>query len=243
LTGGPVLSFDHVDAAYGPYKALFGVSFEVEAGSVVALVGPNGAGKSTVARVASGLIRASAGTVRVDGKDITRWPAWKLARLGVAHVPEGRSVFSTLTVEENLVLTFRRSVGRKKVPAALQRAYGAFPKLAERREQMAGTLSGGEQRMVALAKVLAVENKLLIADELSLGLAPVVVAEVYDALEQIVRGGTALMIVEQHLDRVAGLADKVLLLNSGLLLSEGSVDEMRGEISKLLPGVGGPASG
>ncbi|HUO49876.1 MAG TPA: ATP-binding cassette domain-containing protein, partial [Acidimicrobiales bacterium] len=152
--GAPLLELSDVDVAYGPYRALFGVSFTVAEGSAVALVGSNGAGKSTVARVASGLVRARTGTVRFGGRDITRMPAWRIARLGLAHAPEGRSVFATLTVEENLALTFRRAAGPRGAPALLKHAFEAFPLLGERRAQTAGTLSGGEQRMLTLAKVL-----------------------------------------------------------------------------------------
>jgi len=182
MAAAPLLELRNVDAAYGPYRALFDVSFSVAESSSVALVGPNGAGKSTVARVVSGLVPATGGTVRFDGRDVTRLAPWRIARLGLAHAPEGRSVFATLTVEENLVLTFRRAVGPGGVPDLLDRAFVAFPRLGERRRQLAGTLSGGEQRMLALAKVLALPQRLLVVDELSLGLAPAVVDEVFVAL-------------------------------------------------------------
>ncbi len=168
-----------VAAGYGPFRALFDVSLAVAPGEAVALLGPNGAGKTTVARVATGLVRPTAGAVRVEGDDLTGAPAHRFARAGVAHAPEGRSVFATLTVEENLRLSFRRALGRAGVGAALDRAYELFPALGRRRGQLAGTLSGGEQRMLSLARVLVESPQLLIADELSLGLAPIIVDEVY----------------------------------------------------------------
>jgi len=210
-----VLELDGVDAGYGAFRALFGVTFSVPAGGVCALLGPNGAGKTTVARVASGLVRPTAGSVRFRGEDVTGQPAWKLARAGIAHAVEGRSVFATLTVHENLLLAFRRSVGRKGVDAALERAYAEFPRLGERRGQEAGTLSGGEQRMLSLARVLADPPGLLIADELSLGLAPVIVDEVYRTLQAIRDAGSSLLIVEQHVNRALELADTAVLLGKG----------------------------
>lgn len=218
---GDVLVLQHVSAAYGPYRALFDVSFSVPAGGIVALVGSNGAGKSTVARVVSGLVTASAGKVALGEHDVTGLPAYKIARLGMAHVVEGRGVFSSLTVEENLTLAFRQRAGRRLLAANLERAYAAFPILGERRRQMAGTLSGGQQRILSLAKVLVVPPQVLIADELSLGLAPVVVDTVYDGLAEINRNGTALMVVEQQVSRVLSLASKAVVLDRGSVAYEG----------------------
>jgi branched-chain amino acid transport system ATP-binding protein len=218
---GDVLLLQHVSAAYGPYRALFDVSFSVPAGGIVALVGSNGAGKSTVARVVSGLVTASSGTVALCGHDVTGLPAYKIARLGMAHVVEGRGVFSSLTVEENLTLAFRQRAGRRLLASNLERAYTAFPILGERRRQMAGTLSGGQQRLLSLAKVLVVPPQVLIADELSLGLAPVVVDTVYDGLAEINRNGTALMVVEQQVSRVLSLASKAVVLDRGSVAYEG----------------------
>jgi branched-chain amino acid transport system ATP-binding protein len=231
----PLLELRNVEASYGPYRALFGVSFAVSRGSAVALVGSNGAGKSTVARVISGLVRASAGSVRFDGHDITRWPAWRIARAGIAHAPEGRSVFATLTVEENLLLPARSAGGGGRPGEALDRAFGAFGQLAERRHQLAGTLSGGEQRMLSLAKALAVPQRLLIVDELSLGLAPQAVDEVFDALRAIRDTGTSLLVVEQHLDRVLSIADRAVVLVRGRVAAEGSLSEIASAITQLLP--------
>ncbi|HXY29047.1 MAG TPA: ABC transporter ATP-binding protein [Acidimicrobiales bacterium] len=230
----PLLELRDVEASYGPYRALFGVSFTVPQGSVVALVGSNGAGKSTVARVISGLVRASAGSVCFEGHDITRWPAWRIARTGIAHAPEGRSVFATLTVEENLLVA-ARSAGGGRPGEAVDRALGAFRQLAERRHQLAGTLSGGEQRMLSLAKVLAVPQRLLMVDELSLGLAPQAVDEVFETLRAIRDTGTALLVVEQHLDRVLSIADRAVVLVRGRVAAEGSLSDVQSAITQLLP--------
>jgi branched-chain amino acid transport system ATP-binding protein len=223
LTSNPsdVLTVEHVCAEYGPYRALFDVSFRVPEGGVVALVGSNGAGKSTVARTVTGLVTASSGRVILSGHDVTRLPAFKIARLGMAHVVEGRGVFSTLTVEENLTLAFRERQGRGKLKDNLARAYSAFPILGERRRQNAGTLSGGQQRLLSLAKVLVVPPKVLFADELSLGLAPVVVDTVYDGLREINANGTALVVVEQQINRVLELATWAVVLDHGSVAYEG----------------------
>jgi branched-chain amino acid transport system ATP-binding protein len=220
-----VLDLDHVSAGYGPFRALFDVTLTVEPGEAVALLGPNGVGKTTVARVATGLIAPTEGRVVVDGEDMTGAPVHRFRRAGIIHAPEGRSVFATLTVEENLVLSFRSSRGRKEVPEALERAFGLFPAIGNRRKQVAGTLSGGEQRMLAMARVLVEEPKLLVADELSLGLAPIIVDEVYASLDRLRAAGTALLIVEQHVGHALDLCDRVLLLDHGSITWEGPSSE------------------
>ena len=234
LDDDAILEVTHVSASYGPYRALFDVSFSIPAGGVVALIGSNGAGKSTVARTITGLVTATDGSVRFAGTDVTRTSAWKIARLGMAHVVEGRGIFSSLTVEENLVLVFRQRAGRASVAENLTRAYEAFPILGERRKQAAGTLSGGQQRLLSLAKVLVVPPKLLVADELSLGLAPVVVDAVYESLEAINRNGTAMLVVEQQVDRVLKLASKALVLDRGRVAYDGSPAGAASVIDQLL---------
>jgi branched-chain amino acid transport system ATP-binding protein len=211
----PVLELRDVSAGYGPFHALFGVSLEVGPGEAVALLGPNGVGKTTLARVATGLLAPSRGAVLVEGTDMTGAATHRFARAGIAHAPEGRSVFATLTVEENLRLSFRRSKGRHGVPAALEQAFTHFPVLAERRHQVAGTLSGGEQRMLSMARVLVEAPKVLVADELSLGLAPIIVDAIYAELTRLRETGTALLIVEQHVGHALALCDRVVLLDHG----------------------------
>ncbi len=217
----PALALEQVSAAYGPYRALFGVTFSVPAGGAVALLGSNGAGKSTVARVVTGLLSASEGTVVLGGQDVTGWPPHRIARAGVAHVPEGRGVFASLTVEENLVLGFAPRAGRRRLQAMLERAYTRYPILGERRRQLAGTLSGGQQRLLSLAKVLILPPRLLVADELSLGLAPATVEDVYGSLREIHRAGTALLVVEQQVDRVLALASSAVVLEHGAVVYAG----------------------
>jgi branched-chain amino acid transport system ATP-binding protein len=220
-TAPAALEIDHVSASYGPYRALFDVTFSVPSRGVTALIGSNGAGKSTVSRVVTGLVPSTGGTIRLDGRDITGQAAYKIARAGTAHVPEGRGIFASLTVEENLRLVFRQRGGRKCVAESLARAYDAFPVLGQRRGQHGGTLSGGEQRMLSLAKVLVLPPQLLVADEISLGLAPVVIDAVYDGLREINRAGTALLVVEQQVDRVLELASTAVVLEHGSVAYSG----------------------
>lgn len=230
----PALVMRGVNASYASYRALFGVSFAVPERSIVALLGANGAGKSTVARVATGLVVPTAGQVLVNGVDVARLSAHRIARMGVVHVPEGRGVFASLSVEENLILNFRRRVGRGGVTEALERAYGAFPILSQRRRQAGGTLSGGEQRMLSLAGVLAVPPRLVVADELSLGLAPVVVDDVYAGLTAIHDRGCALLIVEQQVDRALALADFAVLLARGAVVWHGPAAQARAQMEQVL---------
>ena len=223
----PILELRDVEAGYGPFRALFGVSLAVGAGDAVALVGANGAGKTTLARVASGLLVPSAGSVLVDGAAVAEGgpSAWRLVRAGVAHAPAGRSVFASLTVEENLALSFHRAFGRAGLAGALDRAYELFPRLGERRGQLAGTLSGGEQRMLSLGRVLVESPRLLIADELSLGLAPMVVDQVFETLSRIRDAGTALLIVEQQVGHALELCDRAAVLEHGLITWQGPASE------------------
>jgi branched-chain amino acid transport system ATP-binding protein len=229
-----LLRLEDVSAGYGQFRALFGVSLSIRTGEAVALVGPNGAGKTTLARVASGLVAPSAGRVLLDGEDVTGRAAHHFAEQGLHHAPEGRSVFASLTVEENLVLTFRQRFGRAGTAASLERAYHLFPRLGERRRQLAGSLSGGEQRMLTLAREVVAEPRLLVADELSLGLAPIITTEVYLVLERIRDSGTALLIVEQHIDHALALADRVVALERGAVTFDGSPDDIDADVSFFL---------
>jgi branched-chain amino acid transport system ATP-binding protein len=242
LSAVPVLELTNVDAAYGPFRAIFGVSFALYPGRVLALLGSNGSGKTTVARVSSGLLAPTAGKVRFDGEDVTGWRPFRYARLGIVHAPEGRSVFASLSVEENLQLTFQRTRGRAGAGAALGQAYELFPRLGERRHQTAGTLSGGEQRMLSLARVLVEQPRLLIADELSLGLAPIIVDEVYRTLERIRDTGTTLLIVEQHVQHALSIADDAIVLVKGEVAYSGPVSELGDLHARVLGGDGGAAS-
>jgi branched-chain amino acid transport system ATP-binding protein len=238
----PALEVDRVSASYGPYRALFDVSFTVASGGVTALLGSNGAGKSTVARVVSGLLPSTSGAIRIGGRDVTGKPAFKIARWGMAHVPEGRGIFASLTVEENLTLTFRQRLGRKRATDALERAYTTFPILGERRKQRGGTLSGGQQRLLSLAKVLMAPPEVLVADELSLGLAPVVIEAVYDGLRSINQAGTALLVVEQQVDRAIGLCQQAVVLEHGAVAFFGPASQAIAAVEQVLASRGRAAS-
>lgn len=235
----PLLEVRDVEASYGPFRSLFGVSFSIREGSVMALLGSNGSGKTSVVRVCCGLVVPDSGKLLYRGDDVTGKRAFRLARLGIVHAPEGRSVFGSLTVEENLVLTFRQVFGRRGSRSALATAYELFPRLGERRRQAAGTLSGGEQRMVSLARVLVHAPKLLITDELSLGLAPVIIDEVYETLATIRGAGTSLLIVEQHVRQALTLADDVVVMSKGKVALSGSTEELGDLSDRILPAVHG----
>lgn len=218
----PVLELCGVWAGYGPFHALFDVSLSVGPGQAVALLGANGTGKTTVARVASGLVAPERGAVLVGGEDLTGASPHRFARAGVAHAVEGRSVFASLSVEDNLRLSFRRTRGSRGVGAALESAYAQFPVLEKRRRQLAGHLSGGEQRMLSMARVMVEAPPLLIADELSLGLAPIIVDEIYAQLRLLRDAGTALLIVEQQVTHALDLCDDAILLDHGAVAWRGS---------------------
>lgn len=235
----PLLEVRDVEASYGPFRSLFGVSFAIREGSVLALLGSNGSGKTSVVRVCCGLVVPDAGKLLYRGEDVTGRRAFRLARLGIVHAPEGRSVFGSLTVEENLGLTFRQVFGRRGARKALTTAYELFPRLGERRRQIAGTLSGGEQRMVSLARVLVHAPKLLITDELSLGLAPIIIDEVYETLATIRGAGTSLLIVEQHVRQALTLADDVVVMSKGKVALAGSTEELGDLSDRILPAVHG----
>lgn len=229
-----VLELRDLDASYGAFRSLFGVSLSVAPGTAVALVGPNGAGKTTIARVASGLVAPTAGQVLVDGEDLTGKATYRFAQAGIAHAPEGRSVFATLTVEENLVLSIRRVRGRSGVRAGLASAYELFPVLQQRRNQAAGTLSGGEQRMLAMARVLVDAPKVLIADELSLGLAPKIIEQTYASMARLRETGTALLVIEQHVAHALALCEEVVILDHGAVAWSGPTAEAAARVQATL---------
>lgn len=229
------MSVEEVSAAYGPFRALFGVSFTVGEGEAVALLGTNGAGKTTVARVCTGLVPPTAGRIMFDGQDLSERKAYQYARAGINHAPEGRSVFASLSVEENLTLAFREVVGRSGCRASLDTAYELFPRLSERRRQLAGSLSGGEQRMLALARVLVHPPRLLVVDELSLGLAPIIIEEVYQNLARLREKGVALIVVEQQVEHALVLADRVVVLSRGEVSYDGPVLPVEELASHFLP--------
>jgi branched-chain amino acid transport system ATP-binding protein len=206
-----MLELRGIEAGYGEHIVLRDVSLTVQPGSVVAVLGPNGAGKTTLLRVASGLLKPVAGAVLLGGEDVTRARPYARARRGLCHIPEGRGIYPTLTVRENLVLYSRKG----EEAAALERAASAFPVLGDKLRQPAGQLSGGQQQMLSLVRAWITSPKLVLVDEASMGLAPVVVDKIFEFLGQIAASGTALLIVEQYVNRALALADTVYLLNKG----------------------------
>jgi len=212
---GLLLSVDDLEATYGRIRALKGVSLKVAEGGVVALLGANGAGKTTTLRLISGLMRPARGTIAFDGRRVERVSAEQLVRLGIAHVPEGRQIFSDLTVRENLRLGAYTRQGGSAIAEDLQRVYQHFPILERRSRQLAGTLSGGEQQMLAIGRALMARPRLLLMDEPSLGLAPRLVKAIFQIIEEIRAGGTTVLLVEQNVHMALTVADYGYVLESG----------------------------
>ncbi len=222
-----VLEVQGLDAGYGDVQVLWGVSLRVNRGEAVALIGSNGAGKTTLLRSISGTLPARGGHVAFQGADITRLPPDRRVALGVAHVPEGRQVFNGMTVRENLLMgAYARRDGRAEVHADLDRVFGLFPALAERRGQLAGTLSGGEQQMVAIGRGLMGRPGLLLIDELSLGLAPVVVERLAEALREVHRAGTTILLVEQDVQTALEMTGRGYVIAHGRVALEGASAEL-----------------
>ena len=213
-----LLSVQNLQVCYGVIGALQDVSLHIDRGEVVALIGANGAGKTTLLRAISGLIRSMRGDITFDGQPLNRLPAHEIVRLGVSHVPEGRQVFPDHTVRENLILGGYQDRDRERVRAGLDHCYSLFPVLAERREQKAGTLSGGEQQMLAIGRALMARPKLLLLDEPSLGLAPLIVRKIFDIIRTINAGGTTVFLVEQNAHMALGIAHRAYVLQSGRVI-------------------------
>ena len=212
-----LLRIEDLSVAYGQIVALKGVSLSVEKGEVVAILGANGAGKTTMMRAISSLIAKRGGRITFDGQDVTHLPADRIVRLGIAQAPEGRRVFGTLTVAENLALGgFTRPAG--EIRSSLDHVYAMFPRLAERERQLAGTLSGGEQQMLAIGRALVARPKLLLLDEPSLGLAPIIVQGIFRALRQIAATGMTILLVEQNARSALKLADRGYVLEVGRIV-------------------------
>jgi branched-chain amino acid transport system ATP-binding protein len=226
---GPILEVKNLAAFYGPIQALFGLDFEVEDGGVTALLGANGAGKTTALRALSGLIRRN-GDIRFRGQSIGALTTEDVARLGIAHVPDGRGTFVDLTVEENLRLGAYVRSDKEGVRQDFDRVFALFPRLAERRRQQAGTLSGGEQQMLAISRALLMRPQLLMLDEPSFGLAPLVVAEIFRVLGAINRDeGVSLLIVEQNASLALDLADRAVLIETGRVALSGPSESIRSD--------------
>jgi branched-chain amino acid transport system ATP-binding protein len=217
-----MLTLRNIDAGYGTFQALFGVSLEVNAGEAIGVIGPNGAGKTTLMRVISGLIRPTAGAIDMEGADLLATPPHRILELGIAHVPENRRLFARMTVEDNLRMGAYISAARVKFRERLEFVYELFPRLKERRAQFAGTMSGGEQQMCAIGRALMSEPRLLLLDEPSAGLAPVVVQQVFGLVERIRASGLTVLIVEQNVRQVLRVVDRAYLLEAGTIRATGT---------------------
>jgi branched-chain amino acid transport system ATP-binding protein len=228
VTEPPLLELKSIRASYGPIEVLHGVNLEVPQGSVVALLGPNGAGKSTILKVCSGLLQPTSGEVHLAGRIVNGAPADQLARLGVCTIPEGRGVFPNLTVRENLWMATMAGVSLDHVEEI---AYARFPRLGERRKQLAGTMSGGEQQMLAMSRALAVNPALLLLDELSMGLAPLVVANLYEIVAQVSQEGVSILVSEQFARTVLGIAQYAAIVLHGNVTRVGTPEELEDELS------------
>jgi branched-chain amino acid transport system ATP-binding protein len=222
-----MLSLRSISAGYGSFRALFDVSLEVAAGEAIGVVGPNGAGKSTLMRVISGMLRASSGELSFEGRSLTRLPAHRIVEAGIAHVPEHRRLFAKLTVEENLRIGAFLPQARRHYAERSEWVYALFPRLLERRRQLAGTLSGGEQQMVAIGRALMSKPKMLLMDEPSAGLAPLVVEQVFELVHRIREEGFTVLIVEQNLRQVLEVVDRAYLLEVGRIRLSGSSAELK----------------
>jgi branched-chain amino acid transport system ATP-binding protein len=223
-----LLRLDDVRASYGELQALFGITFEVKAGEIVTLIGANGAGKTTTLRVISGLLGSRQGKVHFDGQDISKLPPHEIVMRGVSHVPEGRQLFPFMSVEENLALGAYIPRQRPRIKPAIEEQFELFPRLKERRKQLAGTLSGGEQQMVAIARGLMAAPKLLLLDEPSLGLAPKIVEEVFAKVQQIGKSGVTVLIVEQNVVDGLSISDRGYVVENGEVTLQGSPKELLG---------------
>jgi branched-chain amino acid transport system ATP-binding protein len=221
-----ILEVQSVDAFYGRVQALRGMSLSVDVGEIVALIGSNGAGKTTTLRTISGLVRAAAGRIVFDGRDITHTPASSVVGLGICQAPEGRRLFARMTVYDNLILgAYSRSDGQG-IRDDLERVYDLFPRVRERRSQLAGTLSGGEQQMVAVARALMARPRVLMLDEPSLGLAPILIETIFRTLVEINSQGTPVLLVEQNANKALEIAHRGYVLETGSIVTEGSGREL-----------------
>ena len=223
-----LLAMDGVRANYGDFQALFNITLEIRAGEIVTLIGANGAGKTTTLRVVSGLLPSQHGRLRFEGQDISKLPPHEIVKRGVSHVPEGRQLFPHMSVEENLALgAYIRRV-RSKLKDAMEEQFELFPRLKERRRQLAGTLSGGEQQMVAIARGLMTAPRLLLLDEPSLGLAPKIVEEVFAKVQQISKSGVTVLIVEQNVVDGLSISDRGYVVENGEITLQGTPKELLG---------------
>ena len=221
-----MLEVKDLEVYYGMIQAIKGISFEVNKGEVIALIGANGAGKTTTLHTITGLLSPKKGSVIFEGKDITKIPAHKIVSMGMAHVPEGRRVFADLSVYENLKLGAYTRKDKENLNKDLENIYKRFPRLAERKNQSAGTLSGGEQQMLAMGRALMSKPSIILMDEPSKGLSPILVNEIFDIIESISKSGTTVLLVEQNAKKALSIADRAYVLETGKIVTSGKASEL-----------------
>ena len=221
-----LLEVENLHVSYGAIRALQGISFHINQGEIVTLIGANGAGKSTTLRTISGLLRPVQGDVRFKGQSITKVPAERIVTLGISQVPEGRQIFSKLTVRENLEMGAYTRRDKAEIEHSMERVFASFPRLQERLKQYGGTLSGGEQQMLAMGRGLMSQPELLLLDEPSMGLAPILVEEIFNIIERINRQGTSILLVEQNAAMALSVANRGYVLETGRIVLEGSAQEL-----------------
>jgi branched-chain amino acid transport system ATP-binding protein len=221
-----MLEIKNLEVYYGVIQAIKGISFEVNQGEVIALIGANGAGKTTTLQTITGMIQPSAGEIIFNGKDITKIPGHKIVSMGMAHVPEGRRVFAQLSVYENLKLGAYTRKDKAEIAASLERVYKSFPRLQERRNQLAGTLSGGEQQMLAMGRALMSKPSIILMDEPSMGLSPIFVEEIFNIIREISSEGTTVLLVEQNAKKALEIANRAYVLETGNIVLSGDAHEL-----------------
>lgn len=221
-----MLKVTDLQVYYGVIQALKGISFEVNEGEVIALIGANGAGKTTILHTVTGLINQKAGKIEFEGKDISHTPAYKIVAEGMAHVPEGRRVFAELSVYDNLMMGAYTRKDKKEIAETLAMVYKRFPRLEERKKQMAGTLSGGEQQMLAMGRALMSKPKIILMDEPSMGLSPIFVEEIFHIIREISASGTTVLLVEQNAKKALAIANRAYVLETGNIVLSGDAKEM-----------------
>lgn len=226
-----MLEVKDIEVYYGVIQAIKGISFEVNEGEVIALIGANGAGKTTTLHTITGLLSPKKGSVIFEGQDITKIPAHKIVSLGMAHVPEGRRVFAELSVYENLKMGAYTRKDKTEIEETLQMVYKRFPRLEERKNQLAGTLSGGEQQMLAMGRALMSKPKIIVMDEPSMGLSPILVNEIFDIIKEVSAGGTTVLLVEQNAKKALSIADRAYVLETGKIVLEGDAKELMNDDS------------
>lgn len=211
---------------YGVIQALKGISFEVNQGEVIALIGANGAGKTTTLQTLTGILQAKSGSIMFEGKDLTKVPAHKIVEMGMAHVPEGRRVFSDMTVYENLLMGAYTRKDKNEIAESLEMVYKRFPRLKERQGQRSGTLSGGEQQMLAMGRALMSKPRIILMDEPSMGLSPIFVNEIFNIIKDVSEGGTTVLLVEQNAKKALSIADRAYVLETGNITLEGKAEDL-----------------